>query len=125
MNQNKLTVVILNFNRPEYIEKYILKNSTLNLNYPTFDEVIEFDYDVFWRNSVNDGVYNAALLLQYPNTNNERFIGQQVGTIIGYKMNNHINLEFESNIIFPGSFLKQSNQSDTLYHFILTTEIKF
>tara|TARA_R110002072_G_scaffold37715_19_gene109980 strand:+ start:5478 stop:6863 length:1386 start_codon:yes stop_codon:yes gene_type:complete len=86
---------------------------------------IEFDYDVFWRHSVNDGVYNAALLLQYPNTNNERFIGQQVGTIIGYKMSKHINLEFESNIIFPGSFLKQSNQSDTLYHFILTTEIKF
>ena len=85
---------------------------------------IEFDYDVFWRHSVNDGVYNAALLLQYPNTNNERFIGQQVGTIIGYKMNKHITLEFESNIIFPGAFLKQSNRSDTLYHFVLTTEIK-
>lgn len=86
---------------------------------------IEFDYDVFWRHSVNDGVYNAALLLQYPNTNNERFIGQQIGTIIGYKLNKHINFEFESNIIFPGAFLKQSNQSDTLYHFVLTTEIKF
>ena len=26
MNQNKLSIVILNFNRPEYIENYILKN---------------------------------------------------------------------------------------------------
>ena len=86
---------------------------------------IEFDYDVFWRYSVNDGVYNAALLLQYPNTNNQRFIGQQIGTIVGYKINKHINLEFESNVIFPGTFLKQSNQGDTLYHFVLTTEIKF
>ncbi|MEH6537727.1 MAG: alginate export family protein [Psychroserpens sp.] len=86
---------------------------------------IEFDYDVFWRYSLNDGVYNAALLLEYPNTNNQRFIGQQIGTIVGYKLNKHINLEFESNIIFPGAFLKQSNQGDTLYHFVFTTEIKF
>lgn len=86
---------------------------------------IEFDYDVFWRYSVNDGVYNAALLLEYPSTNNQRFIGQQLGTIVGYKINKHINLEFESNIIFPEAFLKQSNQGDTLHHFVLTTEIKF
>lgn len=86
---------------------------------------IEFDYDIFWRYSTNDGVYNAALLLEYPSTNNQRFIGQQLGTIVGYKINKHINLEFESNIIFPGAFLKQSNQGDTLYHFVFTTEIKF
>lgn len=86
---------------------------------------IEFDYDIFWRYSVNDGVYNAALLLEYPNTNNQRFIGQQLGTIIGYNLNKHINLELESNIIFPGAFLKESKQGDTLYHFVWTTEIKF
>ncbi len=85
---------------------------------------IEFDYDLFWRYSINDGVYNAALLLEYPNTNNQRFLGQQIGTIVGYNINNHIKLEFESNIIFPGKFLKESNQGDTLYHFVLTTEIK-
>lgn len=86
---------------------------------------IEFDYDVFWRHSVNDGVYNAALLLQYPNSNNKRFIGQQIGTIVGYKLNKHVNFEFESNIIYPGAFLKQSNQSDALFHFVFTTELKF
>ncbi len=86
---------------------------------------IELDYDVFWRQSINDGVYNAALLLEYPDVNNQRFIGQQIGAIIGYEVNKHINLEFESNIIFPEAFLKQSNQGDTLYHFVLTTEIKF
>lgn len=86
---------------------------------------VEFDYDVFWRHSKNDGVYNAALLLQYPNTNNKRFIGQQLGNIVGYKMDKHIYLEFESNIVFPGAFLKQSNQGDILYHFVFTTEIKF
>jgi hypothetical protein len=86
---------------------------------------VEFDYDVFWRYSINDGVYNAALLLEYPNTNNKRFIGQQLGTIVGYKIDKHIYLEFESNIVFPGAFLKQSNQGDILYHFVFTTEIKF
>lgn len=86
---------------------------------------IELDYDVFWRQSTNDGVYNAALLLEYPDLNNQKFIGQQIGTMIGYEINEYINLEFENNIIFPGAFLKQSNQGDTLCHFVLTTEIKF
>ncbi|WP_082113211.1 alginate export family protein [Kordia jejudonensis] len=86
---------------------------------------LELDYVAFWRFSTNDGIYNPALLLDYPSTNNERFIGNQIGGITGYALNKFINLELESNIIFPGSFLKQRNQGDTLYHFVFTTEIKF
>ena len=86
---------------------------------------VELDYDIFWRNSVNDGVYNAALLLEYSNTNNHRFIAEQLGTIVGYQINKHFNFELENNIIFPGAFLKKSNQRETLYHFVFTTEVKF
>lgn len=86
---------------------------------------IEFDYVAFWRFSVNDGVYNPALMMDYPPENNAPFIGNQIGAIAGYKLNNFINFEIESNIIFPGAFLQQSNQGNTLYHFVLTTEIKF
>jgi hypothetical protein len=86
---------------------------------------IEVDYDAFWRHSTSDGVYNPALLLEYPDTNDQRFIGQQVGSIVGYQLNKHIAFELENNIIFPGPFLKQSDQGDTLYHFVFTTEMKF
>lgn len=83
------------------------------------------DYVAFWRFSTNDGLYNPALILEYPSVNSERFIGNQIGAIAGYQINDFINIELESNVIFPGAFLKESNQGDTLYHFVFTTEIKF
>lgn len=86
---------------------------------------IEFDYVAFWRFSTNDGVYNPALMMDYPPENDERFIGNQIGAIAGYQLNNFIGFELESNVIFPGAFLQQSNQGDTLYHFVFTTEFKF
>lgn len=86
---------------------------------------IEFDYVAFWRFSTNDGVYNPALIINYPPENDERFIGNQIGAITGYQLNNFISFELESNVIFPGAFLQQSSQGDTLYHFVFTTEIKF
>ncbi|WP_303317175.1 alginate export family protein [Flavivirga abyssicola] len=89
------------------------------------DLFIEIDYDAFWRYSTNDGVYNAALLLEYPDTNNEKFIANQFGAIVGYEFNRHINIELEYNIIFPGAFLKESARGATLNHFVFTTEVKF
>ncbi|WP_308992422.1 porin [Mariniflexile litorale] len=86
---------------------------------------VELDYDVFWRYSVSDGVYGASLLLDFPSTNNKAFIAQQIGTLLGYDINNHFNIEFETNIIFPGDFLKNSNLSATLFHAVITTEFKF
>ncbi|MBP2831829.1 alginate export family protein [Aquimarina sp. U1-2] len=86
---------------------------------------IELDYVAFWRFSVDDGVYNAPLLLEYPDTNDQRFIGHQIGTITGYELNEFINLEFETNLIFPGDFLIESNLNDTLFHAVLTAEFKF
>lgn len=86
---------------------------------------IEFDYVAFWRFSTNDGVYNPALMMDYPPENDERFIGNQIGAIAGYQLNNFIGFELESNVIFPGAFLQQTSQGDTLYHFVFTTEIKF
>lgn len=86
---------------------------------------IEFDYAGFWRFSTNDGVYNPPLMLDFPSTNNERLIAHQIGSVLGYSVNKFIGLELESNIIFPGDFLKQRNEKDNLYHVVFTTEIKF
>jgi hypothetical protein len=87
--------------------------------------IIELDYVAFWRYSTTDGIYNPALILEYPSINKECFIGQQIGIVLGYKVNTFINLELESNIIFPGTFLQESGFRDNLYHFVFTTEIKF
>lgn len=86
---------------------------------------LALDYVAFWRFSEEDAVYGPPLNLQYPATNNERFIGHQIGTITAYEINNFISVELETNLILPGSFLAQSNLDDTLFHTVLTAEIKF
>lgn len=85
----------------------------------------EVDYNAFWRYSTQDGVYGPSMTLDYPSNNNERFIAHQIGTNLSYQLNNHINIQLESNIIFPGEFLIQSDKGDLLYHFVLTTEFRF
>ncbi len=86
---------------------------------------VELDYVAFWRFSREDGVYNPALVLEYPSLNRERFIGHQIGTITGLELNKHIALELETNLIFPGTFLKESGLNDVLFHTVFTMEFKF
>lgn len=85
---------------------------------------LQLDYVAFWRFSVEDGVYNPPLILEYPSINDSRFIGNQLGLIASYSLNKNLSIELESNIIFPGAFLIDSNLGDTLYHFVFTTELK-
>ncbi|MEM9078929.1 MAG: porin, partial [Bacteroidota bacterium] len=86
---------------------------------------LELDYVAFWRLSRQDGVYGPPLNLQYPSINERRFIGHQIGTILSYEINDFINLEVETNFIFPGSFLIESNLNNILFHSVVTAEFKF
>jgi hypothetical protein len=52
-------------------------------------------------------------------------VANQIGGIASYEFNKFVAFELETNIIFPGAFLKDSGLGDTLYHFVFTTEIKF
>jgi len=92
----------------------------------TFNKLsLEMDYAAFWRYSLEDGVYGAAMTLDYPNLNDQRFIAHQMGFIAGYRFNHAIGVELEGNVIFPGTFLQESNMNDILCHIVLTTEVKF
>ncbi|NQX77954.1 alginate export family protein [Gilvibacter sp.] len=86
---------------------------------------LSLDYVAFWRFSKEDGLYGPPLTLDYPDVNDSRFIGHQIGTIAGLEINRHIAFELETNLIFPGDFLKNSGLNDTLFHAVFTTEIKF
>jgi len=83
------------------------------------------DYVAFWRFSTEDGLYNPALILTYPSTNSERFIAHQIGTISSYSLNQFIALEIETNLIFPGPFLRSAGLDDHLFHSVFTAEFKF
>lgn len=85
----------------------------------------EIDYDVFWRYSVHDGLYNPSVRIEYDDLNDRRFIAHQIGTVSGYKPNNFINLELESNIICPGPFLIEGGRNKTMLHIVLSAEFSF
>lgn len=85
----------------------------------------ELDYDVFWRYSVHDAVYNPALKIAYPPTDSAKFIGHQLGTLSGVNIGPHYNMELETNFIIPGDFLRESHRTQNLFHIVLTTEFKF
>lgn len=89
------------------------------------DFSLSLDYVAFWRFSRQDGVYSPPLILEYPSTNDQRFIGHQIGTITGFEVNGLINLELETNVIFPQGFLDQSGLDHTLFHAVFTAEFKF
>lgn len=86
---------------------------------------VVIDYAAFWRFSTQDGIYNPPLILNYPAVNNERFIANQIGAVGSYQLNKYLNMELESNVIFPGKFLKQSGNNRTLYHFVFTIGVQF
>lgn len=85
----------------------------------------ELDYDVFWRYSLQDGLYNPSVRLEFEDLNDERFIAHQIGFVSGYKPNNFLSVELESNLICPGAFLKESGKNKTLLHVVFTAEFTF
>lgn len=86
---------------------------------------VELDYVAFWRFSVEDGVYGPPLTLDYPDTNDESFIGHQIGTDVVYTFAKNFSIELETNFIFPDEFLTETGLNDTLFHTVLTVEYKF
>lgn len=84
----------------------------------------EIDYDAFWRYSLADGLYNPALILSYPDLNEERFIAHQAGLVMAYQLGANLSLELEVNGIVPGEFLIESGLSDPLLHGVFTAEWK-
>ena len=83
------------------------------------------DYVAFWRASNADAVYGAGLNLSFPDVNQEYFIGHQYGAAVGYKFNSFFSFEVEANYIKAGSFLKQSDLNNNLFHFVSTLQFTF
>ncbi|RIV41944.1 porin [Flagellimonas pelagia] len=95
------------------------------MNIRKSNHYVEMDYDVFWRYSKEDGVYDAGQQLAYPSVNTKAFIGNQFGLLYGLDINNHLNMELETNLIVPDDFLRDSGLSATLFHAVLTAEFRF
>ncbi|MEL6560216.1 MAG: alginate export family protein [Bacteroidota bacterium] len=87
---------------------------------------MEIDYDVFWRFSLEDAVYGPPLNIALDGDSDERFIAQQIGTIFNYEFNPFAVVELETNVIFPGEYIREVRpDSETLLHVVFTSEFRF
>ncbi|MBK0368327.1 alginate export family protein [Flavobacterium agrisoli] len=111
---------VAKFGPSNLIDLHPYINLKLKKNY-----YVELDYELFWRYSVYDAIYGASLHPDYLATNTKSFTAQQFGTVIGCDYTNHLNLEFETNTIFPADYFKTNHKSSTLFHAVISLEYKF
>lgn len=84
------------------------------------------DYDIFWRQTISDGLYAPNMQLLYSGENTtERFIGSQLIANLNYDMNTHLGFTLETGWFNAGSFLKEVGTGKDYFYGALTAQFKF
>lgn len=83
------------------------------------------DYDVFWRKSIEDGIYGPNVGIIYPAGVDARHIGQQLGTALVYTPNQFLSLRGEFTWFNAGAYLKQSGAGKDILMTGATIQFKF
>lgn len=86
---------------------------------------ISADYDVFWRYSVNDGIYGPNVVLIFDDNSTSRFIGHQLGLAVEYQPNAFIKLTPEAMWFYPGQYLKDVSPGKQVFFAAFTAQLKF
>lgn len=75
------------------------------------------DYDMFWRASLNDAVYQPNVSVLFNSSNStSRKIGNQLGASFDYSFNKYLNLTIEGTWFQSGSFIRDvSNGKDIFF----------
>jgi hypothetical protein len=87
---------------------------------------LTFDYDAFWRYSLNDGIYAPSTALIYTGKNNgSRFIGQQYATELAYTPNHFLYFRVEFTWFKSGTYLKMASPGKDILFTGFTAQLKF
>jgi hypothetical protein len=82
------------------------------------------DWDIFWRESVKDGVYgNGMNLLRSGRTNRASYIGSQPGLWMEWRLNPHITFTAKYGYFFAGPFLRQTGPGRNMNY--VKTEVAY
>lgn len=87
---------------------------------------IDFDWDIFWRYSLQDGIYFPSGRLNVAGTgSSERFIGHQFGVQIARSINRFVEVQTSYFHFFAGSFLKDQTAGADFSQFGLSVSYTF
>jgi len=85
-----------------------------------------FDYDIFWRQTLCDGLYAPNMQLLYSGKDTtERFIGSQLISNLDYTANDFLSFTLETGWFDAGSFLKEVGTGKDYFYAALTAQFKF
>jgi hypothetical protein len=84
------------------------------------------DYDAFWRQSDQDGIYTIRGRIIYSGKNSSKlFIGQQFSTDLQYVPNRFLFLKGEFKWFHTGGFLKEVGTGKDIFFVCATMRIRF
>lgn len=82
------------------------------------------EYNVFYRTSVNDGVYTPSGKLMYSDHNSpETYIGSMLYSNLVYQLNRNMVFTFEASWFKPGSYIKQVSAGKNGFTFDVQMQI--
>ena len=84
------------------------------------------DYDLFWRNSINDGIYGPNVQLVYSGSGtSSKHIGQQLGTALVYTPDMFLYFRGEFTWFNAGRYSKQAGTGKDILMAGATIQLKF
>lgn len=98
-----------------------------SINFTLTDKLgLGFDYDIFWRQTISDGLYAPNMQLLYSGKGTtERYIGSQLISNLDYDMNDFLSFTIETGWFNTGSFLKEVGTGKDYFYGALTAQFKF
>lgn len=85
-----------------------------------------FDWDIFWRHSLEDGIYGPNKALERSGQDSEqRFIGHQPGVELAYAPNRYLSFSLESSYFGTSLFFDETGNSAPVLHLAASTRFKF
>lgn len=85
-----------------------------------------FDWIVWWRQSLDDGVYSVpGFLIRPAHGSQARFVGHRPGTELRWQTNRHLWMQADYGIFYAGSFLRDTQPGRNLNYWALWTGYKF
>lgn len=90
------------------------------------DLVLTFDTVLFWRYSLDDGLYGPpGNLVRAPGEADGRFIGTQPSVILTYRPTDQLQFVATYTVFFPGRFIEQTGPDETIHFVRLEALFKF
>lgn len=94
--------------------------------FPFKDFSIFMDYALFYRTSIDDGLYAPPRFQNRPASGlTEKHIGDAFGIQINYEFNRNISFDLRSTYFIPGKFIKASGEAESTFYFAPTLSFSF